>query len=182
MTDHVEMTITEGLKRLKLIGKRMVRNRTDLNKYASLVSSEKPFFDNEDVQRKEVAKLIQANCDLETEYCRIKGMVDYTNLVTPVTINDETRTIHSWLCVLRKTGDQMIDTFKSLNSLSAQSRITRYRSDSDSKQQHVIRLYDENEKRNGQRKWEDLTNGEIEGRLEVINATTQLLSPPEITI
>jgi len=45
----------------------------------------------------------------------------------------------------------------------------------------VIRLYDENDKRAGQRKWEDLTAGKtIEGRLEVVNATTQLLEPPTI--
>jgi hypothetical protein len=40
-------------------------------------------------------------------------------------------------------------------------------------------LYDENTKRNNLRKWEDLIAGKtIEGRLEVINATTKLMTPP----
>lgn len=177
----VEMTITEGLKKLKLIEKRMKRNCEEIERYSSLLSTEKPIFDTEAKQREEVRSLIQANMDLEKEYCKIKSMIDYTNLITIVQIEDERRSIHSWLTVLRKTGSHLIHTYRSLSTKEANSRLaTRYPS-KDSIAPAIIQLYDENDKRNGQRKWEDLTSGKtIEGRLEVINATTKLLSIPEV--
>jgi len=175
----MEMTITEGLKKLRLLDKRMAKNCEEIEKYSSLLSNEKPIFDTESKQREEVAKLIQGNTDLEAEYCRIKAMVDYTNLVTLVVIEDETRSIHSWLTVLRKTGNRLIQTYRSLSTTEANRNQNRFRADKDSLTPTVIRLYDENDKRSGQRKWEDLTAGKtIEGRLEVVNATTQLSEVP----
>ena len=158
----------------------MERNCKDIEKYSSLLSNEKPIFDTEAKQREEVEKLIQSNKDLELEYCRIKARVDYTNLVTYVQIGDENRTIHGWLLVLRKTGSRLIQTYRSLSTTEANRNQHRFSAQKDSLAPTVIRLYDENDKRTGQRKWEDLTSGKtIEGRLEVINATTQLLTPPE---
>ncbi len=175
----MEMTITEGLKKLRLIDKRMGKNCEEIEKYSSLLSNEKPIFDSETKQREEVAKLIQANTDLELEYCSVKARVDYTNLVTYVQIDDENRTIHSWLVVLRKTGSRLIQTYKSLSTSEASRSQLRYQN-KDSLAPTTIRLFDENDKRAGQRKWEDLTAGKtIEGRLEVVNATTELLMPPE---
>jgi len=107
-------------------------------------------------------------------------MIDYTNLVTVVQIEDEKRTIHSWLCILRKTGGLLIKTYKSLSTNEASRSQMRFR-DKEGAQPMVIRLYDENDKRAGERKWEDLTSGKtIEGRLEVVNATTQLQEPPTV--
>jgi len=174
----MEMTITEGLKKLRLLDKRMGKNCEEIEKYSSLLSNEKPIFDTEAKQKEEVRKLIQANTDLEVEYCSIKSKIDYTNLVTYVQIDDENRTIHSWLTVLRKTGGLLIKTYKSLSTQEVSRNQMRYQG-KDQLAPTVIRLYDENDKRAGQRKWEDLTAGKtIEGRLEVVNATTQLLTPP----
>ena len=175
----MEMTIIEGLKRLRLLDKRMAKNCEEIQKYSSLLSNEKPIFDSESNQREEVRKLIQANSDLEREYCSIKSRIDYTNLMTYVQIDDENRTIHSWLTVLRKTGQLLIKTYQSLSTHQGYKSQMQYR-DKDSQIPSVIRLYDENDKRAGQRKWEDLTTGKtIEGRLEVVNATTELLMPPK---
>lgn len=171
-----EMTIVEGLKKLKLIEKRMARNNDEIQKYSSILSNEKPVFESENKQRDEVKSLIQSNIDLEREYCKIKAMIDYTNLVTVVTIGDETRTIHGWLTLMRKTGGSMMMTYRSLSTKEAEGRQGRYRDHTTGQTPQVLRLYDENDKRNGLRKWEDLIAGkEIEGRLEVINATTQLV-------
>lgn len=176
-----EMTITEGLKKLKLITKRIAKNCEEIERYSSLLSNEKPIFETEVKQREEVRKLIQSNQDLEREYCRIKAMIDYTNLMVIVQIEDEKRTIHSWLTVLRKTGQQLIKTYHSLSDRDASSRQMRFRDKETNMAPTVLRLYDENEKRTALRKWEDLTSGKtIEGRLEVVNATTHLLTPPEI--
>ena len=169
-------TIIEGLKRLRLIEKRMTKNCEEIKKYSSLLNNEKPIFDTEEKQKLEVKQLIQSNSDLETEYCKLKASIDYTNLVTNVQIEDENRTIHGWLTVLRKTGAQMIQTFRSLNTSEAQKNQSRFGRAEGIGSITFLRMYDENEKRAGQRKWEDLTAGKtIEGRLEVINATTDLI-------
>jgi len=174
-----ELTIVEGLKRLKLLEKRMTRNSEEIRRYSSLLSNEKPFFDTEEKQKREVKSLIQSNIDLETEYCKLKAMIDYTNLATKVVIEDEERTIHGWLTVLRKTGNFLAETYKSMNTHEASMRQQRFRTQ-EGTTPTIVRLYDENDKRNGQRKWEDLTKGKIiEGRLEVINATTTLVEPPQ---
>jgi 16S rRNA C1402 N4-methylase RsmH len=175
-----EMTITEGLKKLKLIEKRIQKNCAEIVKYSSLLSTERPIFETENKQREEVSKLIQANTDLELEYCRIKAMIDYTNLMIYVQIDDENRSIHDWLTLLRKTGKLLIQTYESLTDKDALTRITmRNLRDKETTNPTIVRLYDENTKRNNLRKWEDLIAGKtIEGRLEVINATTKLMTPP----
>lgn len=171
------MTITEALKKLRRIEKRILKNCVEIDKYSSLLSNEKPIFDTEAKQREEVEKLIQANGDLELEYCHIKARVDYTNLITYVQIGDDNRTIHNWLLVQRKTGALLSKTFGSLTTSEAKRNQHRYIGKDNTPT--VIRLYDENSKRTGQRKWEDLTDGQIEGRLEVINATTELATLPK---
>jgi 16S rRNA C1402 N4-methylase RsmH len=175
-----EMTITEGLKKLKLIEKRIQKNCAEIVKYSSLLSTERPIFETENKQREEVSKLIQANTDLEGEYCRIKAMIDYTNLMIYVQIDNENRSIHDWLTLLRKTGKLLIQTYESLTDKDALTRITmRNLRDKETTNPTIVRLYDENTKRNNLRKWEDLIAGKtIEGRLEVINATTKLMTPP----
>jgi len=180
MTDERIMTITEGLKKLKLLDKRMTKNCKEIEKYSSLMSNEKPIFDTEAKQREEVQKLIQANTDLANEYCQIKAQVDYSNLMISVTIGDDTRTIHGWLTVLRKTAAIMTQTYKSLSTKAATKTRSSWGSSlsKEATAPTTIRLYDENEKRAGERKWDDLTDGIIEGRLEVINATTELLALP----
>lgn len=178
-----EMTIIEGLKKLKRIDRRISKNALEIEKYSSIMSNEKPYFSSEAEQMQEVKQLVQSTLDLEKEYCKLKRTIDYTNLVVMVSIDDETRSIHDWLTVVRKTGRLIIDTYRALNSKTAESHRSRGFSnsrDKDSPAAHVVRLYDENMKREGERKWEDLTTGHvIEGRLEVINATTKLISPPE---
>jgi len=117
-----EITITEGLKKLKLIEKRMQKNCAEIVKYSSLLSNEKPIFETEIKQRDEVNKLIQSNNDLEKEYCKIKSMIDYTNLIVFVQIDNEKRSIHDWLILLRKTGKSIISTYESLTDKEALNR------------------------------------------------------------
>ena len=169
-----EMTITEGLSQLNLIIDRMEKNNKEIRTYSSLLSNEKPYFDTEAKQREELNKLIQSNHDLEKEYARIKSMIDFTNLVTMVNINGDIRSIHGWLTITRKTGKLLFDTYKSLDESTATQKQLRFK-DSSGNFPNVIRLYDENTKRQGQKKWEDLTGGkQIISRLEVVNATTTL--------
>jgi hypothetical protein len=99
-------------------------------------------------------------------------------LIVFVQIDNEKRSIHDWLILLRKTGKSIISTYESLTDKEALNRSNVRLRDKDTPIPTVLRLYDENEKRNNLRKWEDLISGKtIEGRLEVINATTNLIDP-----
>jgi len=50
--------IIEGMKRLRVIKKRMANNIEGVNKYAAIVSNERPMFGSEDEQKKEVKQII----------------------------------------------------------------------------------------------------------------------------
>jgi len=73
----------------------------------------------------------------------------------------------------------MINTYNSLNDGQAKGRLSRLSiGDTTSGQRpHVVRLYREEDKIEGLQKWQDLEDN-IESRLEVINATTPLMSLP----
>ena len=43
-----QMMIIEGMKRLRVIKKRMASNIDSVNKYAAIISSERPMFGSED--------------------------------------------------------------------------------------------------------------------------------------
>lgn len=170
------MKLIEGMKQLKVIEKKMTHNTERINQYASIVSSERPIFGTEVEQRKQVQSLIQANTDLAKEYLNIKKRVDLTNLQTRVTIGKETFTIADLLQIKRNVALLMKKTYQALNDKQAEARLMSVRSQptGGDKPPRVDRMYDENAKYEGLQYWQGLED-EIETRLEVINATTELL-------
>ncbi|MHA1817343.1 MAG: hypothetical protein ACTSX1_15180, partial [Candidatus Heimdallarchaeaceae archaeon] len=79
-----DLMLVEGMKTLRVIEKKMTHNQSDIQRYASQVSTEKPYFETEEKQAGEVKKLVQANTDLMTRYLNLKQRVEYTNLMTVV--------------------------------------------------------------------------------------------------
>lgn len=164
------MKIIEGLKKLNLLDKKMKHNCNAIEKYASQVSSEKPIFESEKEQKNQVRQLIQANKDLFEEYLSLKDKIDKTNATVEITIGDETRTINQFLNIHRKMGKNLTDTFTSLNDNNGYSKLLKYKDENI----HIIRHYDEKSKNNNLRYWQDLI-GDISGKLEVVNATTDII-------
>ena len=164
-----DMTIIEGLKKLKMIIRRMDKNNENISKYSAQWDNQRLYFGDETLQRAEIRKLIQSNNDLMLQYVELKTRIERTNLNTVVDIGGYALPIASWLIVLRKTGIKMLESYRSMNTDHAGRRVL---GDKDSK---LIRFYTEEDKNKGLRKWDDLLHGEIEGRLEVVNATTKLL-------
>jgi hypothetical protein len=165
--------IIEVMKNLKVIEKRMVANREKISKYAAIVSTERPVFDTESEQKKEVASLIQANMDLIVEYTKGKLLVDKTNAATIVEINGKSYSISELLLLKRKLAQEMIMTFGSLNDNQATMRL-RNAQTVDGKVPQVIRMYDERAKNEGTSFWQELYHT-IDSRLEVINAMTDVV-------
>ena len=90
-----------------------------------------------------------------------------------VDMQGQTYTISDLLIIKRKMGIRMVKTYQALNDSRAQYRhkhTPRYEGESPK----VEILYSEKEKLDNIRKWQDLI-AMIDSRLEVINATTDLL-------
>lgn len=168
------MKLIEGMKTLKVIEKKMQHNAERINQYAAIVSSERPIFGTETEQRRQVEQLIQSNTDLAKQYLSLKKAVDLTNIQTQVTIGKETFSISDLLQIQRNVAKLMKTTYSALNDKQAEQRITTMRQPTTEKPPHVERMYDENEKYKGLQYWQGIED-EIETRLEVINATTDLI-------
>lgn len=173
-----EMMIVEGMKTLGIIEKKMNENTRAIQRYASMVSTERPLFETEDKQRRTIKELIQSNTDLLQRYLNLKTRVEYSNLMTIVEMDGENYSISELLVIQRKLATMMFATYNALNDTEGSGRLRMTSQPQTSGQApHVVRFYKEEDKREQQRKWQDLMNN-ITTRLEVINATTKLLDLP----
>ena len=174
--EEQKMTIVEALKELRLIEKKMVANNVSITKYASMVSTEKPYFESEDAQKKEVKALVQSNADLLKRYLDLKTRIEKTNFSTIVKVLKEDYTITQLLTIKRRMAKAAIDTLNALNDSAGNARMQaqRYANSPEGNPPQVVRIYNEREKIEGLAKWSNLYN-EIDSRLEFINATTPLM-------
>jgi len=174
------MMIVEGMKTLRIVEKKMSTNTSDIQRYSSQVSTERPLFETEDKQKQAIKELIQSNVDLMLRYLNLKTRVEFTNLMTTVELDGEKHTISELLVIQRKLAAMMFATYNALNDTEGKSRLrSSYQTpvQTGGEQPHVVRFYKEEDKREQSRKWQDLMNN-ITIRLEVINATTPLLDLP----
>jgi len=168
--------LVEALKRLRVIEKKMQKqNPSSITRYSSMVSTEKPLFETEEKQRKAVSSLVQSNMDLLQEYLSLKRQIEDTNLRTEVEIGGTKYTLSDLLIIKRKLAQIMVSTFKAMNDTEGQHRLSMARGSSpEGKTPHVVRFYKEEYRNEGLQKWQDLYDN-IDSRLEVIVATTDLI-------
>jgi hypothetical protein len=171
------MKVIEALKNLKTIQKRMEKNCQEITQYCAYVSTETPAFETEDKQRGEVQSRIQANLDLEEEYLRLKRAIEATNLAVKVTIGTRTFTITELISIKRVLGKFHTATYSALNPNAVMQRLNEvFRKGIDgTNPAKVIVLYKEEDKNRNLRDWEDFMS-QIDGKLEVLNAETELQS------
>lgn len=167
------MKLIEAMKELKVIIKRIGKNTLQINEYAALPDTERLHFGTKDAQAKEIKSLIQANADLVDTYLKLKQRIEYTNLKTMVEINGIKYSISEMLVLKRSLAKLMVATFNALNDNQARTRSVSHLGRSE-KAPIVEKFYNESEKTQGQRSWDDLYHA-IDSRLEVINATTELI-------
>ena len=172
---ETSMRIVEGLKRRRVLEKRMDSTTEEIAKYASKVSTEKAAFGSDEDQRKEVASRVQSNLDLAKQILDISRRIELTNRRTMVTIDGQTLPVADWLMLKRQLGERVMATYKALNTRSADRRRAEVRGvGPDSGAVHVERMYDEANKNKQLRVWEDRLAA-IDGRLERVNADTELV-------
>lgn len=177
------MKLIEALKNLKTIEKRVDKNCEQIRQYAAYVSVEQPAFETEERQRQEVQSLVQANLDLEKEYIRLKKSIEHTNLTTKVTIGSKEYTISELITIKGATkgkqgaGRFRTNTYNALHPQAALQRLQQVFSQrggvDPTNPAKVIPLYKEEEKNKQLREWDEFLS-QIEGKLEVVNAETDL--------
>lgn len=165
------MKLIEAMKRLKVVEKRIACNAEDVQKYASILSNEKPAFDTEDAQKKEIKSLIQSSNDLVGEYLDLKKKIEKTNIGVEVEINGKKYTISDLLVIKRKLARLVLMNYEALNTNAAENKLRHRMTDADIK---PVQMYDEKFKNEKLREWQDLYDN-IDSRLEVVNATTDLI-------
>jgi hypothetical protein len=169
------MKLIEAMKELKVILKRINKNSELVNEYAALPDNERLHFGTKDAQMKEIKGLIQANADLVQHYLTLKKKIELTNLKTVVDINGAKYSISEMLVLKRVLAKMMVNTFNALNDTKAKQRLSATPASIRSEKSVIIeKFYSETEKNMGQRSWDDLYHA-IDSRLEVVNATTELL-------
>jgi hypothetical protein len=173
------MKLIEAMKKLRVIEKRMAENIKSITQYASMPTNERPYFDTEQGQRAKVKELVQSNSDLMKEYLWLKRCVEKSNLETTMEMGGKQYTLSELLVIKRKMGAVMLNTFNALNDGAAQLRLAQFRSQaSDGKTPTIARYYQEDDKINGKKEYQDLLDN-IESRLEVHNAITELIEVPK---
>ncbi len=171
------MKIIEALKELRLIEKKMTRNCEYIERYSSMVSTQVPAFSTVEEQRMKVHSFLQENLDHAYRKIYLKARINYTNLMTHVTIMGHRWSLQNLLDLQRGTLCSIRDTYASLTDHTGQMSL-RNAPTVEGRAPQVVRLYDENTKLTELDKW-DTVKEEIEGRLEVINAFTDLLEVPQ---
>ena len=173
------LKLIEGMKKLKILEKHIDRNTERIQMYSSSPSNEKPTFGDEKEQRKQVAELIQSNQDLLFEYLHLKQRVDMTNLSTTVAIGKRKFQLIDLLVLRRGLAKRMGKTYLALSTDYADRRLSQMQRNialqPGEKAPHALRYYDEKDKFENLQDWQTLQD-EIEQRLEVINATTDLVT------
>jgi len=165
------MKIIEAMKELKLIEKKLERNNDLIGKYSAQLSNERIYFGTKDAQEKEVKSLIQSSHDMVDNYIKLKLLVETTNLATKVELMGKKYTLAELLIHKRKTARMMINSFDSLTDNHAKSSLRMLPS---ADKISVERFYSESFKNENMRSWQDFYES-IDARLEVVNATTDLV-------
>lgn len=178
------MKIIEGLKDLKLVEEKLAKNAQLIEMYASALSNEKLPFDTEVEQQKQVQSLIQSSKDLTAYYFALKTAIDKTNLETKVTFDFGTYSIHDLILLNprntklaragKNIGSFLTRPYSSLNTSAADCRMQGLNNRGASNDIKVLRLFSEEHKNNELAKINDFL-GSISARLEVINATTDII-------
>lgn len=166
------MKLIEAMKELKLIEKRMEKNAEQITKYASGLSNEKEIFGSDSKQRAEVQALIQSNTDLFYNYIKLKKAIEKTNMETIVSFSIGDFSITELLVIKRKMSSYITSTYNALNTKVADSKY--YTLKTEKADINIVRYYEEEEKNKNLNKWQNFFES-IDGRLEVVNATTDLI-------
>lgn len=172
------MKIIEALKELPTLDKRISKNIALINEYSSDVDINEDWekqslaFGTPEKQREEINSLIQSTNDLVERRARLRRALTITNAEVEVSIRGETRTIAEWIDMRRGGMNLRIKAVEALNDNNGNMRLNNVKFDAE-KGIRIIRFFDVAERNNRITELQAIRD-EIDAKLEMVNATTEL--------
>lgn len=176
------MKLIEAMKELKLIQKRIDRNKEQIRQHAAYHTVAGPAFGNGDVekgdaeQRETVRKLLQSSFDLVQRSLDLKAAIDRTNLDTLLEHKGKTHSIHALIILRRQLGQQIVQVIASQTpepAINQLNNVLRQGIDA-TNPPRLIQCFDEAKRNEDMKFWQEFVE-EIDARLEVVNATTDVI-------
>ena len=177
------MTIVEALKTKKRLNKKLEDLRKKISQYSAHLDNEKPVYGSVDDQRARVQGWVQSHRDLVKKIEDLSISIQKTNLNTQVEISlggkQVTKSIAQWILRRTQLAASEEACFNALHDRNLRDTVVTA-SDGKTKQQvSVVRYFDPVERD----RMVDTFRHEpsmIDQKLEVVNATTQLVEAVEV--
>lgn len=168
------MKIIEGLKGIKELQRKAEDLRKKVRDYSAHLSNETPVYQN---QKQQVSEWLQAHSDILREILSLRIRIQKTNLATPVTIEvggvQVTKSIAEWIHRRKDLAGLEEQGWKGLTDRGLRETSIR-ESTGQVTEIKIVRCYEPKERDNKL----DVYSNEpslIDGKLEVVNAVTDLL-------
>lgn len=170
----------EALKEKKLINKKVTSIISEIQKYSSITSVEKPAFKSEEDQREHILKLIQSAKDLLDRKAKLKTMIDKTNIETKLRIpkgiiSEEHEISIAEALAFKISYKDYLNIFNALNKNASDIKLRSYSNNTGDERVKSIQLYDENFKNNSLKDLQSKFDY-IDAHLEMLNATTDVVA------
>jgi len=179
------LTIVEALKLKKRLNKKLEDLREKIGEYCAHYDNEKPVYGSEEKQKATVDGWVQAHHDIVKKIEDVSIAIQKTNLVTEVEIHlggiPVKKTISQWIIRRQALAQQEAACYSVLTDRKLRDKEIMA-SDGKTKQTiRVVRYYDPTEK---DLKLDTYKNepSMIDSKLEVVNATTQLVEDVNIPL
>lgn len=169
------MKIIEALKELPLIEKKIAKNIQQIQQYSSEADNghmSLPFGDAEK-QAKEVDSLVQSTNDLVSRSATLRRVLALTNATIHVEIGGVSRTISEWISYRERGFANQLNALRALNDSIAKGNLNKVGFD-EQEGIKIARFYDEKDRNEKVLAVEDI-QGQLDARLEMVNATTNLV-------
>jgi len=153
--------------------KKIQKNQQYISEYSAVINGEELAFKTEEKQRLEVASLVQSSLDLAKRYGYLKRQLSVTNATVKVNIGSMEQSISEWITFKNQSNHFIVNTYNALNTTNAQKRLNTTKIDV-LEGVKVTRLYDEESRNKSVSEIDDIC-GQIDGKLEVVNAATDLI-------
>ena len=166
--------IIEGLKGIKELQRKADDLRTKISKHSAHLSHETPVYQN---QKQQVSEWLQAHSDILKEILKLRIQIQKTNLATSVTIlingNNVTKSIAEWVHRRKDLAQLEQLAWRGLTDRGLVEKKEK-QSTGEVVEVKIVRCYEPKERDNNL----DVYSNEpslIDGKLEVVNAVTDLL-------
>ena len=168
-----EMTITQAIKKMVLLEKKIKRNAEKILKYSAKLSNQQYSFGSKEKHEEAIKGWVQSSEDMSQLYCDLHARINLTNIYNFVRFDQKNWRLNDLLLYRRKIAKLLSDNFSAMNAKSVERELKHDRNYNNS-EIYVEKMYDENWKLEREQYYQDLSE-RIDSVLETVNAKTKLV-------